>query len=62
MDLSNFEEMDPDLLLGVLNTELRNHCDDLDDLCHIHAIQRVELEAYLSKADYHYLPQLNQFR
>ena len=62
MDLSNFEKMDPHLLLGVINTELRNRCEDLEDLCHVHDLDRSALESHLAKADYSYQSELNQFR
>jgi hypothetical protein len=62
MDLSRFQHMDPDLLVGILNTELRNHREDLDELCGYHDIPRPELEAHLAQSGYTYRPELNQFR
>lgn len=62
MDLSNFESMDPHLLIGIVNTALRNSGDTLDDLCHLHDIDREVLESHLAKADYIYKQELNQFR
>jgi len=62
MDLSNYLQMDPHLLLGLINTELRNHCDSLDDLVKTHGLDQKELEAKLAKAGYDYQPALNQFR
>ena len=43
VDLSNYLRMDPHLLLGLINTELRNHCDSLDDLAKKHGLDRLKL-------------------
>lgn len=62
MDLSNFHRMDPHLLVGLVNTELRNHCDSLDDLVKTHDLDPTALVARLAGADYVYRPEQNQFR
>lgn len=62
MDLSNFRAMDPHLLLGLVNTELRNHCDSLEDLVKTHDLDPDDLTAKLAKAGYEYQPAQNQFR
>lgn len=54
--------MDPHLLVGLLNTELRNHCDSLDDLVKTHHLDRTELEKKMAAAGYLYQPDQNQFR
>jgi hypothetical protein len=54
--------MDPHLLVGLVNTELRNHCDSLDDLVKTHGIEESALVETLASADYIYQPQHNQFR
>ena len=54
--------MDPHLLVGLVNTELRNHCDSLDDLVKTHGIDESALVDALASADYIYQPQQNQFR
>ncbi|MBK1881226.1 DUF4250 domain-containing protein [Luteolibacter pohnpeiensis] len=54
--------MDPHLLLGLLNTELRNHCDSLDDLVKTHDLDQEELIAKMSKSGYTYQAEQNQFR
>jgi len=54
--------MDPHLLIGLVNTELRNHSDSLEDLCSTHEIVQQELIAYLAKAGYDYLPAQKKFR
>lgn len=62
MDLSKCLRMDPHLLVGLVNTELRNHCDSLDDLVKTHGLDPSTLVETLAAADYVYLPQSNQFR
>ncbi len=62
MDLSRCLQMDPHLLVGLVNTELRNHCDSLDDLVKTHDIDSHALVAKLADADYFYQAEQNQFR
>ena len=62
MDLTTFQTMDPHLLVGLVNTELRNHCDSLDDLVATHGLDRDSLVERLGSADYAYQPEQNQFR
>jgi hypothetical protein len=62
MDWTQFESIDPHLLVGLVNTELRNHSDSLDDLCLTHDIDRCKLCAHLKNADYHFQAEQNQFR
>jgi len=62
MDWTQFESIDPHLLVGLVNTELRNHADSLEDLCATHDLDPAALLARLSSADYHYRPEQNQFR
>jgi hypothetical protein len=62
MDLTNYLQMDALVLYGLVNTELRNHCDSLDDLVKTHDLDQDELVAKLAKAGYDYQPALNQFR
>ncbi len=54
--------MDPHLLVGLVNTELRNCCDSLDDLVKTHNLEQVALVQKLQEADYFYQPEQNQFR
>jgi len=54
--------MDPHLLVGLLNTELRNHCDSLDDLVKTHDLDPAALVGKLQDAEYFYQPEQNQFR
>ncbi|MCU0748458.1 MAG: DUF4250 domain-containing protein [Akkermansiaceae bacterium] len=62
MNLTDFTSMDPHLLVGLVNTELRNHCDSLDDLVKTHHLDQLLLEEKLAAADYIYRPEQNQFR
>lgn len=62
VDLSSFRKMDPHLLVGLVNTELRNHCDSLEDLVKTHGLDRKELVAKLAAAGYDYREAQNQFR
>jgi len=62
VDLSRYLQMDPHLLLGLLNTELRNHCDSLEDLVKTHGLDPAALVAKMSAAGYEYRPEQNQFR
>jgi len=62
MDLSNFENMDPHLLVGLVNTELRNNCESLDDLVKTHCLAEDLLLAKLAGAGYGYREEQRQFR
>ena len=62
MNLSKSLKMDPHLLVGLLNTELRNHCESLDDLVKTHNLAPDLLTAKMADAGYIYHPEQNQFR
>jgi hypothetical protein len=62
MDWENFERMDPHLLVGVVNTEIRNRCGSLKELCLTHDIAREVLTAKLAEAGYDFLEEQQQFR
>ena len=62
MNLSHFLTMDPHLLVGLLNTELRNHCSSLDDLVKTHHLDSDALVAKMTEAGYLYQAEQNQFR
>lgn len=62
MDLSNYLRMDPHLLVGLLNTELRNHSDSLDDLVKTHNLEMEALLEKMEQAGYIYQPSQKQFR
>jgi hypothetical protein len=54
--------MDPHLLVGLVNTELRNHSESLEDLLKTHDLDEALLVAKLAAADYHYQAVQMQFR
>ncbi len=62
MNLIHYLKMDPHLLVGLINTELRNHCDSLPDLVKKHHISGPALVAILNGAGYFYQETQNQFR
>jgi hypothetical protein len=62
MDWRQFQRIDPHILLGLINTELRNHADSLQDLCRTHDIDQEELCAHFATASYHFQAEQNQFR
>jgi len=62
MNLRNYDNMDPLLLLGLVNTGLRNDAENLDDLVKTHGLNRVLLERRLEDVGYFYDQDQNQFR
>jgi len=62
MKLKTFATMDPHLLVGLVNTELRNNASSLEDLCKTHDLSQEELVARLAGADYHFSEEAGQFR
>ncbi|MCM1121794.1 MAG: DUF4250 domain-containing protein [Eubacterium sp.] len=52
---------DPVMLLSFINLKLRDYYGSLDSLCDDLDIERAELEDKLSKIDYHYDKEKNQF-
>lgn len=62
MKLQSFATMDPHLLVGLVNTELRNSADSLDDLCKTHGIEETALREKLAEGGYHFSEEAGQFR
>jgi hypothetical protein len=62
MDFSKWQQMDAHLLVGLLNTELRNHSESLDDLVKTHHLPQTELEKKMQTAGYEYRAEQKQFR
>jgi len=62
MRLTHITSIDPHLLLGLVNTTLRNDADDLEDLVATHDLDETELRARLSLIGYEYDPVIRQFR
>ena len=52
---------DPVILLSVVNTKLRDFYSSLDALCDDLQVEKSEIEAAISKIDYHYNQERNQF-
>ncbi|MFT6179004.1 MAG: hypothetical protein ACJA16_004674 [Akkermansiaceae bacterium] len=62
MNLKTFGTMDPHLLVGLVNTELRNNASSLDDLCKTHGLDQAKLIERLGGADYRFSEEAGQFR
>lgn len=62
VNLSRFEKMDPHLLVGLVNTELRDFSEDLEDLVKTHGVEEAALVGKLAAAGYEYRPEQRQFR
>ncbi|MEP4077817.1 DUF4250 domain-containing protein [Haloferula sp.] len=62
MNLTTFQTMDPHLLVGLVNTELRNQSEDLEDLVKTHGLNQDNLVSRLSEAGYDYQSEQKQFR
>lgn len=62
MDLSTWRKMDPHLLVGLVNTELRNHAESLEDLVKTHDLSEEDLIEKLRAAGYEYREEQKQFR
>lgn len=52
---------DPAILLGVVNTKLRDFYSSLDELCEDMQEDKSQIEASLAKIGYNYSPQRNAF-
>ena len=53
---------DPQLLLSIINTKLRDFYSSLDDLCDDLDYNKEEVNAILNKAGYFYDASCNQFK
>ena len=62
MNLTRFATMDINMLLSVVNMQLRDHYADLDDLCRAQDLDQEALKARLASGDFHYQPDQKQFR
>jgi hypothetical protein len=54
--------MDSHLLVGLVNTELRNHSESLEDLIKTHDLPEEALKGKLAEAGYEYRAEQKQFR
>lgn len=55
-------DMDPFILLSLLNTKLRNESDSLAGLCENYNIDQARLVEKLGTFGYEYIGEINQFR
>ena len=62
MDLSRYQSIDPNLLVGVINTALRNDYESLEDLCLSHDISSEILVQRLASSGYYFQNEQQQFR
>lgn len=62
MNLNNFATMDVNMLLSLINMQLRDRFDDLDDLCKAQDLDKAALVARLAIGDFHYQEDQKQFR
>ncbi len=62
MNFTTYLRMDPHLLVGLINTELRNHSDSLEDLVKTHNLDQQLLVEKLAAAGYIYQVEQKQFR
>jgi len=62
MNLNNFATMDVNMLLSLVNMQLRDRFDDLDDLCRAQDLDQEALVARLASGDFHYQEDQKQFR
>ncbi len=62
MSLSQFQTMQSELLLGIVNQQLRDEFSHLEDLCSYHGIEVSQLHRKLNDAGFYYLEQAKQYR
>ncbi|MBD1572376.1 DUF4250 domain-containing protein [Vibrio sp. S17_S38] len=62
MDLSNFEKMDPIMLMSIVNMKIRDEFGDLEGLTKFFDIDKQKLIEKLATAGFDYLPEAKQFR
>lgn len=63
MNLANFENMDPVMLMSIVNMKLRDDFSgNLDKLANFFDIDKAALEAKLATAGFEFLPEAKQFR
>ncbi len=61
MKLGSYEKMDPHLLVGLVNTEMRNGDFDIIELVKRHDLNEDSLRKKLADAGYSYHEDLKQF-
>lgn len=61
MELEHPEQLNPFILLGIVNEKLRLSCDSLEQLADEMAMSQQHIERQLHKIRFHYQPMNNQF-
>ncbi|NTS75468.1 DUF4250 domain-containing protein [Catenovulum sp. SM1970] len=61
MDYSQSVDMDPNILLGIVNDKLRHECGNLQSLAALLDADEMMIEDKLAGIGYHYEVGLNQF-
>ncbi len=62
MDLSSYQRMDANILLGIVNEKLRLECSDLSELLLRYELSKDTLAKKMYLIGYHYDPITNQFK
>ncbi len=61
MNIANFQRMDVNMLLSIVNMKLRDEFESLDDLCRYYDIEKGELEKKMVSGNYIYNKDKNFF-
>ncbi len=61
MDLDKPRNLDPNILLGIINDKLRHECMSIEDLLLEIELEREELDSILAGVGYHYNGSTNQY-
>nr|WP_086939055.1 DUF4250 domain-containing protein [Thaumasiovibrio occultus] len=62
MDIRNYQNMDPIMLMSIINMKLRDEYGDLDNLVKSMDLDKDALVAKLKAAGFDYLEDVKQFR
>lgn len=62
MEKETLLNMDPHMLVSILNLKLRDYYSSLDMFCEDIGIDKVDLEGKLNKSGYFYQNNVNQFK
>ena len=54
MDISNFKEMDVNMLFSIVNMKLRDEFESLEEFCRYYDIEQSEFEKKLADGEYSY--------
>ena len=61
MDFTSLQQMQPTILLGILNDKLRHQCHNIEDLSYEVGVEARLLQMKMASIGYHYNSQANQF-